>query len=843
MNKSALIIGNGPSTKMLVDFGLTNLPKNVDTFGMGAAYRYFKQANWWPKYYVMGDCKLVKCHLNDLVSIIHDDSCSVEKFFLSVPITKSEKLEIIEHCSTGDYCFNKAIELGYKNIYLIGIEGQYVENLPNSRALTEEEFSASGLNEVFEIYKSAVKNKSESEAYEQFKQTTRVITELSSNSPNYFFNDYQLPGDLYSVPRSFIHQKNWKKSKELALINDCLVYNLSDRSSIKDFNFISCNEFCEKELARNRLQSASDDLISVIVPVYNVEKYIHQALVSLSLQDDKNYEVVVVIDGSTDSSEEICREFCKNYNNFWVVSQQNLGLGGARNKGISISNGKFITFIDSDDFVSNDYISKLRQKQVETNADVVSSDFCYTDESGELINKSWISNPPKDLKLSGWQKILGQYSPSVAWGRLYRKELFISNDITFPNHMPHEDLFFTYKALAHSEKAVSIKDKTYFYRQRDGSLSKNISKKHIDAFVAIFNDTESFLKKRPFSNLNKALHYKRSLNMLRNIDDRVKNSSESINIYWRDKVKHFILELFNAISLVNEVLGPNAVSVQNLNCISKMNSSMESLSQIWLGSEDFSSYPSKEYFKKKFTGKKDISSFRQKYRGQRCFIIGNGPSLNSHDLSLLKDEVTFAVNSFYLKTQETGFFPTFYLAEDSKVIEENKAEILSYNPKYKIFPSTYMDVFPENDNTFFINANWGYYVKKSPNYCVPRFSVDAGREVFCGQTVTYLSMQLAFYMGFSEVYLIGMDFDYIIPAEHIVNGNLITSTTDDPNHFHKDYFGKGKTWKDPKLDRVATSYRMAKIIYESVGRKIYNATNGGKLNIFPSVDYLSLLSD
>jgi hypothetical protein len=104
-------------------------------------------------------------------------------------------------------------------------------------------------------------------------------------------------------------------------------------------------------------------------------------------------------------------------------------------------------------------------------------------------------------------------------------------------------------------------------------------------------------------------------------------------------------------------------------------------------------------------------------------------------------------------------------------------------------------------------------------------------------------MQLAFFMGFTEVYLIGMDFDYVIPQEHLRNGNHILSTTDDPNHFHKDYFGKGKTWKDPKLDRVAASYVQAKLAFDAVGRRIYNATVGGKLEIFDRVDYEALLRD
>ena len=138
--------------------------------------------------------------------------------------------------------------------------------------------------------------------------------------------------------------------------------------------------------------------------------------------------------------------------------------------------------------------------------------------------------------------------------------------------------------------------------------------------------------------------------------------------------------------------------------------------------------------------------------------------------------------------------------------------------------------------------NRGFYEKTSPNYCVPRFSTDISEKIYCGQSVTYVNLQLAFYMGFTDIYLIGMDFSYTIPKSAERKGDLIKSTEDDPNHFHKDYFGKGKTWKDPKLNRVKQNYLMAKLSYESVGRKIWNASFGGKLEVFERCDYNKLFN-
>jgi GT2 family glycosyltransferase len=253
-------------------------------------------------------------------------------------------------------------------------------------------------------------------------------------------------------------------------------------------------------------------------------------------------------------------------------------------------------------------------------------------------------------------------------------------------------------------------------------------------------------------------------------------------------------------------------------------------------------YPARElYADAADPDESEIAALYNKFRGQRCFIIGNGPSLNRHDLSLLEGEYTFGVNSFFYKTRETGFRPYFYVVEDSSVMKENIEEIRRFEAPYKFFPTNYRKLHPKTPNTLFFRMNRGFYEKSSPNYVVPRFSTDASKVLYCGQSVTYINLQLAYFLGFSEVYLIGMDFSYVIPASHKRSGDVLLSDSDDPNHFHKDYFGKGKTWKDPKLDRVAMNYRLAKLTFESTGRTVRNATIGGSLEIFERVDYEELM--
>jgi len=231
-----------------------------------------------------------------------------------------------------------------------------------------------------------------------------------------------------------------------------------------------------------------------------------------------------------------------------------------------------------------------------------------------------------------------------------------------------------------------------------------------------------------------------------------------------------------------------------------------------------------------------LVELKDKWRGERCVIIGNGPSINDTDLTLLKDEFTFAVNGIFYKKDQMGFDPTFYVVEDDAVMRENKDAINAFKADYKFFPTEYKHLHGEGDDVFFFLKNRGFYEKSSP-YCIPRFSKDAARRLYCGQSVTHINLQLAYYLGFESVYLIGVDFSYVIPDSAIRRGDLIVSTEDDVNHFHGSYFGKGKTWKDPKLHRVLLNYEISRDMFESDGRKVYNATKGGKLEVFERANY------
>jgi len=236
-------------------------------------------------------------------------------------------------------------------------------------------------------------------------------------------------------------------------------------------------------------------------------------------------------------------------------------------------------------------------------------------------------------------------------------------------------------------------------------------------------------------------------------------------------------------------------------------------------------------------GRMTIDMFANKYKGRRAFIIGNGPSLNKLDMTKLKDEITFGVNSIFYNFDKMGFKPTFYIVEDRLVAQDRYKEINELTGMIKIF-GEYTKKYHFQDKEDVIWANVIVDYEEYPDY--PHFSEDAAKCIYTGGTVSYLCMQLAYYMGFDDVYMIGFDHSYTIPSDADVKGCVITSNSDDPNHFHPEYFGKGKRWNDPRLDRMELAYRRTRQVFEQNSRKIFNATAGGKLEVFQRADYDSL---
>ena len=210
-------------------------------------------------------------------------------------------------------------------------------------------------------------------------------------------------------------------------------------------------------------------LVSVIVPVYNVEHYLRECVDSILRQKYKGYEVILVDDGSTDNSGIICDEYAENNPQVSVIHQDNQGLSGARNSGVRIAKGEYVTFVDSDDIVSDDYIGLL-VGSIRNNCDVTVTGmrkFTYDvpNNSAEMAKREVLTNE-EALKILCNQTKFG----NSACAKLYKK--YLVDKYPYPQGKLYEDLATTYKIMAEAKGIVYCYKTGYFYRQRSGSIRK-----------------------------------------------------------------------------------------------------------------------------------------------------------------------------------------------------------------------------------------------------------------------------------------------------------------------------------------------------------------------------------
>lgn len=236
------------------------------------------------------------------------------------------------------------------------------------------------------------------------------------------------------------------------------------------------------------------------------------------------------------------------------------------------------------------------------------------------------------------------------------------------------------------------------------------------------------------------------------------------------------------------------------------------------------------HFERTKYGKK-IKKLKNIYEGKRCFIIGNGPSLKVEDLEQLKNEYTFGFNRIYHIFNQTDWRPTFYCTQDYKIATNSFHDIKKYIKTEYFFT-------PINLKWYYsLNFNTQYYFNplsdKNKNE-IPIFSEDISHGINTGNTCAYTAMQIAIYMGFSEIYLIGVDHNFHISQDK--DGKVIV------NNEVKDYFcdtyneDKGELFI-PRLDLSTLSYISAQKYTKEHTANIYNATRGGKLEVFPRVEF------
>lgn len=225
-----------------------------------------------------------------------------------------------------------------------------------------------------------------------------------------------------------------------------------------------------------------EDLITVIVPIYKVEMYLRKCIDSIINQSYKNLEIILVDDGSPDKCGLICDEYATNDSRVHVIHKKNGGLSDARNVALDMASGDYYTFIDSDDYVAEDYLLYLYNLAKKNCADIAICEYLYITESGKIINH--VQNDGKlivmDRERALYELLNSKLFSNSAWGKLYKKECF--SEVRYPYGKLYEDIPTTYKTFLKSNCIVFGALAKYYYLYRSSAISKQkFSLRRMDA--------------------------------------------------------------------------------------------------------------------------------------------------------------------------------------------------------------------------------------------------------------------------------------------------------------------------------------------------------------------------
>lgn len=305
----------------------------------------------------------------------------------------------------------------------------------------------------------------------------------------------------------------------------------------------------------------NEELISVVIPVYNVENYLSRCIESVLGQTYKNFELILIDDGSKDNCGKICDKYQKEDSRIIVIHKENGGLSDARNCGVSESKGKYITFIDSDDYVERDYLEVLYNAIIMEDSDISICSYQAVYENGKILKQK--ENFKRILSSKeALEEILYQTNFNVsAWAKLYKANLF--EDIKYPKGKIFEDAFTTYKLIEKSKK-ISVNLKIcYNYMIRGNSiLTTSFNKKKIMLIDAYAEMGDLILSKYPdLKYAVKRSQVYANISTLRQmiyIENRLKHEEEKIQKFIRKNGKYIV---FNSKSSVRDKVAVILISI------------------------------------------------------------------------------------------------------------------------------------------------------------------------------------------------------------------------------------------------------------------------------------------
>lgn len=244
-------------------------------------------------------------------------------------------------------------------------------------------------------------------------------------------------------------------------------------------------------------------LISIIIPVYKVEKYLEKCIQSVINQTYENLQIILVDDGSPDNCGKICDEYAKKDHRIEVIHKSNGGLSDARNKGLEIAKGEYIGFVDSDDYIEADMYEVLYNLLKQYNADVSICNF-YTVSQGKISIKNAENGIKEYNRIEILKEILlDKNIQSYAWNKLYKKELF--DEIKYPIGKKYEDIGTTFFLLEKCNKVVVTGKSEYYYINRQDSIVNNVTETTITDYIELIMQRYDYIEEniKELSSYNK----------------------------------------------------------------------------------------------------------------------------------------------------------------------------------------------------------------------------------------------------------------------------------------------------------------------------------------------------
>lgn len=314
--------------------------------------------------------------------------------------------------------------------------------------------------------------------------------------------------------------------------------------------------------------------ISVIVPIYNVEKYLHKCIDSILAQTFKNYEIILVDDGSPDNSPKIADEYAEKYPEIIsVLHKKNGGVGEARNYGIDHAKGEYLLILDSDDYIEPDMFQCLYNNIVSYNSDIVICGFKTVTESGKVMSVTEENLPENKSMTLDENRELMMINPAP-WNKLYKRELFTNHeDIRYPSGVWYEDFRTTIKILNLAKNITYVNKPLYNYMRHEGSITNN---KNCDKNSEIIDAMKDILSY--FKNDNIYEKYKDELEYMTIFHVYI---ATSVRVLMVDR-KHPLLETFRSFSYENFPQWKSNKYLNQLDSNKKLVLKLLNMKQYWL---------------------------------------------------------------------------------------------------------------------------------------------------------------------------------------------------------------------------------------------------------------------